>query len=148
MKMKRMLVNRIGNRGLALGLLGVLWILMALGVAIAPLRREELLDEHLLPVWARAALWAGPGFLALAALHWRKFDASAWGWLMVPAAVRFLSYLIGWVSYLAGYEEFAYRDGWRGATTIAVFVVFIRICAAGLGRQDPQVPEASWTGDR
>ena len=148
MKMKQRIVNRIGNRGLALGLLGVLWILMALGVAIAPMRRDELLDEHFLPVWARAALWAVPGVMALIAVHWRRFDPDAWGWLIVPAAVRFVAFLVGWVSYLVGYEPWAYRDGWRGATTIAVFVVFIRICAAGLGRQDPLVPEASWTGDR
>lgn len=140
--MKQRLVNHIGNRGIALGLLGILWILMAVGVAVAPMRREELLDEHYLPTWVRAAMWAGPGVVALIAIRWKKYDPDAWGWLIVPAAMRFFSFLVGWVSFLVGYEPFAYPDGWRGATTIAVFVVFIRICAAGLGRQDPYIPEA------
>lgn len=136
--MKNRIVNHIGNRGIALGMLGVLWILTGAGVAFAPLKRAELIDERL-PVWVRVILWAGPGVLALVAVGKRRFDADAWGWLIVPAAIRFASFLFGWVCSLFGWQTFAYPDGWRGATTIAVFVVFIRVCAAGLDRPRPDL---------
>lgn len=131
--MKQRIVNHIGNRGIALAMLGVLWILTAVGIAIEPLKRTQILDERL-PVWLRVCLWGLPGLLALAACVWRKLDADAWGWLIVPAAIRFASFFAGWVASLVGWESFAYPEGWRGATTIAVFVVFIKTCAAGLDR--------------
>lgn len=132
----RRLAARIGNRGVALGMLGVLWILFAVGLAVAPLKRTTLLDERL-PVWIRIGLWGLPGVLALVASVRTKYDADAWGWLCVPVAIRFVSYLVGWISSLLGIESLAFADGWRGATTIAVFVVFIRVCAAGLDRPPP-----------
>jgi hypothetical protein len=132
---------RFGNRGVALAMLGVLWLFTAVGVAVAPLRRTTLLDERL-PVWLRVCLWGLPGLLALAAAIWRRFDTDAWGWLIVPAAIRFTSFLFGWLCSLIGWHAFAYPDGWRGATTIAVFVVFIKTCAAGLDRPAPANREA------
>ena len=132
--MPKRLLKHAGNRGVALAMLGVLWVLMAIGVAFAPLKREELLDEHFIPVWARVLLWGLPGLLAIAAAYWKKFDADAWGWLMVPVLVRFCSFLLGWVASLVGWEQYSYPDGWRGCTTIAIFAVFIRACAAGLDR--------------
>lgn len=142
--MPKRLLKHAGNRGVALAMLGILWILTAVGICLAPLKRSPLMDEQL-PVWIRAALWGLPGGLAVAASVYRKLDADAWGWLMVPVLVRFTSYFAGWVCHLAGWHQFAYPDGWRGATTIAIFLVFIRACAAGLDR--PQ-REALWTGDR
>jgi hypothetical protein len=138
--MPKRLLKHAGNRGLALAMLGALWVLMGVGVAVAPLHRPELLDERL-PVWVRAPMWGLPGLLALVASMRKKLDADAWGWLMVPAAVRFVSFAFAWVASLAGWDRFAYADGWRGATTIAAFVVFIKACAAGLDRA-PVKPEA------
>lgn len=138
--MPKRLLKHAGNRGVALAMLGVLWTLVAIGLAVSPLKRPQLLEDRL-PLWARVALWGLPGVLAVVASLWRKLDADAWGWLMVPVLVRFLSYLAGWVCSLAGWDEFAYPDGWRGATTIAAFVVFIKACAAGLDRA-PVKPEA------
>jgi hypothetical protein len=132
--MPKRLLKHAGNRGLALAMLGALWILTAIGLAVAPLKRTQLLDENFIPVWGRVLLWGLPGILALVASLWRKLDADAWGWLMVPVLIRFLSFFVGWVCSLIGIESLAYPDGWRGATTIAIFVVFIRACAAGLDR--------------
>lgn len=131
--MPKRLLKHAGNRGLALAMLGVLWTLVAVGLAVSPLKRPQLLEDRL-PLWVRVVLWGLPGILAVVASVWRKLDADAWGWLMVPVTVRFLSYLAGWICSLVGWERFAYPDGWRGATTIAVFVVFIKACAAGLDR--------------
>jgi len=136
--MPKRLLKRAGNRGLALAMLGVLWVLTGVGIGVAPLKRSHLLDENLLPIWARALLWGLPGILAIVASQWRKLDADAWGWLMVPVVVRFVSFLIGWVCSLIGIESLAYPDGWRGATAIAIFVVFIKACAAGLDRAPVQ----------
>lgn len=132
--MPKRLYYRAGNRGVALGTLGVLWLLTAIGTGVAPLKRRELLDEHFIPIWARVALWGLPGLLAVTAAFWKKFDADAWGWLMVPVIVRFISYLVGWIASIVGWEAYSYPDGWRGCTSIAIFVVFIRACAAGLDR--------------
>lgn len=123
----------IGNRGIALAMLGILWILTAIGIALEPLHRSALLEERL-PVWVRVAMWGLPGVLALLAVGWRKLDADAWGWLIAPAAVRFVSFFFGWICSLIGWDAFSFPQGWRGATAIAVFVVFIRVCAAGLDR--------------
>lgn len=139
--MKQRIVNHIGNRGIALAMLGALWIFTALGIALEPLKRTALLDERF-PVWLRVCLWGGPGLLALAACYWRKLDTDAWGWLIVPALIRFVSFLFGWLCSLVGWETFAYPEGWRGATSIAVFVVFIKTCAAGLDRPAPAQREA------
>ena len=134
--MKKRFIRRFGHRGIALALLGFLWVLTAVGIALAPLERGRLLDERL-PVWLRVALWGVPGLLAVAAAFWRSLDADAWGWLLVPVVVRFLSFFAGWVFSLAGKESGAYPDGWRGAITTAVFIVFIMTCAAGLDRPQP-----------
>lgn len=147
--MKQRIVKRLGNRGVALAMLGMLWIFTAIGIAVSPLKRSTLLDERL-PVWVRVCLWGIPGLLALVASIRQKYDATAWGLLMVPVSVRFASFLIGWLASLAldvtGWPplvEWSYPDGWRGATTIAIFVVFIRVCAAGLDRLPPALrPEA------
>lgn len=139
---KRLLKN---NRGVALAMLGALWMVTGIGVGVQPLKRRELLEEAYLPVWLRVVLWCAPGLFALVAAGWRKFDADAWGWLMVPVAIRFVSFLFGWLCSLAGWERFAYPDGWRGATAIGIFVVFITACARGLDRA-PR--EGTWTGDK
>lgn len=118
-------------------MLGALWILTSIGVAVEPLKRSHLLDEQL-PVWVRVLLWGVPGMLALAATFWKKLDPDAWGWLIVPMIVRFGSFLVGWVASLAGVESLAYPDGWRGCTSLAIFIVFIRVCAAGLDRAPVQ----------
>lgn len=135
--MPKRLLKHAGNRGVALAMLGALWVLMGVGVAVAPLHRPKLLDERF-PIWLRACLWGLPGLLALVASMKKKLDADAWGWLMVPVAVRFASFGFGWAASLAGWEKFAYPDGWRGATTIAVFAVFIKACAGGLDRAPVQ----------
>jgi hypothetical protein len=146
MIMPKRLLKHAGNRGVALAMLGGLWILTAVGLLVSPLKRPQLFDERF-PLPLRIALWGLPGILAVVASLWRKYDATAWGCLIVPVVVRFLSYLAGWICYLAGWDQFAYPDGWRGATTIAIFLVFIKACAGGLDRP-PVKREAQWTGDR
>lgn len=131
--MPKRLLKHAGNRGVALALLGALWILTAVGLTISPLHRPALLDE-LFPSWLRVCLWGLPGLLAIVASMRRSLDADAWGWLMVPVVVRFVSFAFGWFCSFIGWERFSYPDGWRGATTIAIFLVFITACARGLDR--------------
>jgi predicted membrane channel-forming protein YqfA (hemolysin III family) len=125
--------KRAGYRGAALLLIGILWCLTGAGVIVAPLKRAELIDESL-PIQLRIFLWMGPGLLALVAAVWRKYDPLAWGWLIVPAVVRFVSFTFGWFCSLVGWERWSYPEGWRGATSTAVFVALLIVCAKGLDR--------------
>lgn len=136
--MARRVGAHVGNRGIVLGMLGVVWALTAVGIATAPVTRAPLPDEQL-PVWARVALWIGPGLLALLAVAWRRLDALAWGLLIMPAAIRLVSYGFGWLSG-------AYPAGWRGACVYLAVVVLVNRCAAGLDRPAPWGgEERRWT---
>jgi hypothetical protein len=121
--------SHVGNRGIVLGMLGILWILTAVGVLTATTVRPEILHERL-PIWLRVAIWTGPGLLALVATVWRRWDELAWGLLIIPPAERLLSYGVAWVTD-------AYPPAWRSVLVYLVVVVLINRCAAGLDRAAP-----------
>lgn len=125
----RRIATHVGNRGIVLGMLGVVWVLTAVGLATAPVTRAPLPDEQL-PVWLRVALWAVPGLLALVAVGWKRLDAIAWGLLILPVAIRLVSYVFGWVTG-------SYSAGWRGACVYLAVVILVNRCAAGLDRSAP-----------
>jgi hypothetical protein len=136
--MKQRVARHVGNRGVVLGLLGVIWILTGIGRLVTPPRRVGLPHEHA-PIWAIALMWLAPGIVAVAATAWRKLDRLAWGVLAVPVGVMFFSSAIGW---LFG----GYTPGWVGACVYAAVVLLIDRCAAGLDRPAPWGgEERRWT---
>lgn len=121
------------NRRRVLGLLGIIWVLSAYGVAVAPLTRLGLPIE-ILPVWTRVGLWLGPGVLALvSATFWRRLDAWAWGLLILPIALYAVSFLFGWIVFLLPGDD-GFGAGWRGAAVYIALGFLIFYCAKGLDR--------------
>lgn len=119
----------VGNRGIVLGLLGMIWMLSAIGIALEPTRIPGLLD-NLIPVPVRFCLFFIPGFIAVLAVLVKQLDEWAWGLLILPIAVRFLSFTAGWAFG-------TYPPGWRGAITLAATALLVNRCAAGLDRPAP-----------
>ena len=125
----RRVFRRIGNRGIVLSLLGFMWILTAVGVAIQPIDRPGLPDEAL-PLWLRVGMWAVAGVVALVATWWKRWDDLAWGLLILPLSTRLLSYIYGWISG-------SFPGSWRGAFVYAAMALLVNRCAAGLDRPGP-----------
>lgn len=125
---KRLFVY-VGNRGIVLGLLGLIWSLTAVGLAVDPVHHPGLMHEQF-PLPVNYALWAVPGFVAVVSVGVRRLDSWAWALLIFPVAVRFLSYTAGWVSD-------SYPPGWRGAIVYVAIGLLVNRCAAGLDRPAP-----------
>lgn len=119
----------VGNRGIVLGLLGMIWVLTATGVALDPQKHHGLLHERL-PVWLQFVLWFVPGFVAVLAIGVRRLDEWAWSLLITPIVVKGLSFFAGWVLG-------TYSPGWRGAMVYAAVALLVNRCAAGLDRPAP-----------
>lgn len=118
-----------GNRGVVLGLLGIIWVLTAVGVAIEPMKTPGVLFAET-PVPVQFATWFITGFIAVLSVGIRRIDEWAWTLLMIPIAVRFFSYLVAWVMG-------TYPLGWRGAAIYAATGLLVNRCAAGLDRPAP-----------
>jgi len=123
------IVRHVGNRGLVLMTLGIIWTLTGYGRLTNPPREVGLPHERV-NAWGLAALWALPGLFAIVAAIWRKLDATGWGLLSVPPGGMLLSYVAGFI--FAGY-----RGPWLGACIYAAVVLLINRCAAGLDRSAP-----------
>lgn len=129
--------RHVGNRGAVLAILGVLWILTAIGIASNPLVNRDgsrLLPYEHLPVWFRVTLWAAPGLVAIFASAWRSWDPGAWALLIVPVAERTLAFAWAW-----GVDLFdgGYPTAWRGFLVYAATGTLIYFCAAGLDQPPP-----------
>jgi hypothetical protein len=132
----------VGNRGIVLGLLGIIWVLSGVGAAVDPQHHPGLLHELIpAPVWF--ALWFVPGFVAILAVLVKPLDEWAWGLLILPVAIRFLSFTAGWAFG-------TYPPGWRGAITLAASALLVNRCAAGLDRPAPWDgrERREWTAER
>lgn len=126
---RRKIFGYVGNRGIVLGTLGIIWMLSAIGIALEPVRPEGLLDSHI-PIPVRFCLWFIPGFVAVLAMGLRKMDEWAWMFLILPVVIRFFVFIVGWVTG-------SYPPGWRGALVYAASVLLVNRCAAGLDRPAP-----------
>lgn len=132
-----------GNRGAVLMILGVLWILTAVGIATTPIPAVgRLLPYEYLPVWFRVALWAGPGLFAVASGLLRRWDPMAWMLLIVPVAERAIGFAFAWGADLFGG---GYPAAWRGFLVYSATGTLIYFCARGLDQ--PSGGPDSW-GDR
>jgi hypothetical protein len=119
----------IGNRGIVLSMLGVIWTVTAIGLYVDPYKRPGLPDD-ILPIPVRIALWAVAGVVAVVATWWRRLDEYAWGLLIVAPSMRLLSYGYGWIFG-------TFPPGWRSVLVYAATVLLVNRCAAGLDRPAP-----------
>lgn len=135
--MRALASTRIGNRGVVLALLGLIWIV--LGTTVSEHTHPTLIHEQL-PVWAAVLIWSVPGTVALVATVWHGLDPTAWGLLIIGPTVRLASYGWGWITN-------AYPDGWRGLLVWAAVALLVNRCAAGLDRPAPPDGEEQqqWT---
>lgn len=132
----------VGNRGIVLGTLGMIWMLSAIGLVVEPRQQAGLIHEQI-PLPAGFAMWFIPGFLAVLAMGVKQLDEWAWMLLITPVVVRFLSYAVAWVSG-------TYPPGWRGGMVYAATVLLVNRCAAGLDRPAPWDgrERRAWTVER
>jgi len=130
--------DQVGNRGAVLLILGVLWILTAIGISNQPIPDRgvdtKLLPYEHLPVWFRVALWGVPGLVAVISAVWRVWDPAAWALLIVPVAERALSF-----AWALGVHVFAggYPTAWRGVLVYVGLGTLIYFCARGLDQPLP-----------
>lgn len=136
----------IGNRGVVLFTLGLMWFVYGIGV----LRDEAVTDlpEDWFPYQVRGGWWLVTGLLAMACAvkpHRRngelRDDATAWGLLMIPVAIRWFAFLITWIMDIVNAGRWQdYPHPWRGVIIFTAFIVLIDRCAAGLDRLPPVPP--------
>lgn len=137
---KQRIAHYIGNRGIVLGLLGWIWLVRGFGSVIQPSPQQGLPAERL-PDWLLAATWVLPGLIAMVAVVWKKLDEWAWGLLMVPIGIQFVSFLLAWILGV-------YDGSWRGVAVYLAVMALINRCAAGLDRPAPWGGQERrrWTG--
>lgn len=128
--MAKRLLRHAGNRGAVLAILGVLWILTAIGIATTPITTTgRLLPYEYLPVWLRVALWAVPGAIAVVSAVRRSWDPIAWMLLIAPVAERAIGFAFAWIVNIFGG---GYPNAWRGFLLYAATGTLIYFCARGL----------------
>lgn len=125
--MRSMVRTKVGNRGVVLGLLGLIWVV--LGTTVSEHLHPTLIHEKM-PLWSAVLIWSVPGAFAMVATVRHQLDPSAWGLLIVGPTVRLVSY--GW-----GWATGTYADGWRGLLVWAAVALLVNRCAAGLDRPAP-----------
>lgn len=135
--MRRLLLYRVGNRGLVLASLGLIWMLTAIGLLSEP-RPKIGVPEELIPQDLRAVvLYLGPGLFAIAASVWKKLDPTAWGLLMLAPCARLTSFLVEW-AFGVWIDGHRYPLAWLGLSSMMTVCFLLNRCAAGLDRLPPQ----------
>ncbi|WVX88010.1 membrane protein [Arthrobacter phage TforTroy] len=130
-KPTRWLASRLGRRGAALAVLGLIFLFVGLDVLLAPDAPDydRFLIHTFLPHPVRALLWLIPGGVALWA-SLRKGpteDAVGFNFLVIPLIVRIVSYVFSSVAYLLGIGTWAV--GWTSALIWLAILALVLIIA-------------------
>jgi hypothetical protein len=125
---KRRLIRHVGNRGIVLATLGLIWIVM--GTVVHPDSPEPVLLHERFHLWVTLLMWSLPGAIAVAAAVRRQLDPTAWGVLFVGPGIRLASYTWGLITGV-------YWPGWKGLVVWLAVCVLINRCASGLDRAAP-----------
>lgn len=133
-----MTVRAESNRRQVLFLLGLLWLLTAVGIATATTEPNKLIPHERLPVEVRCAVWAVPALVAWAGVWVRRIDGIAWTALCIPPLERCSSFTWAYVDSLTNWWWWSHSAGIasasRSALVYAAIVYLIIKCAAGLDR--------------
>lgn len=103
---------RLGTRGVALLLIGVMWIGRGMVIAHDPgaiIIGQSILHLHL-PVWFRVGLWTATGAAALLTCGSHRWQQFGWGAIMLAPAERALSY--GWSMAMWAIPGYPPGTGW------------------------------------
>jgi hypothetical protein len=131
-KPTRWLAARLGRRGAALLVLGVIFLLVGLNAAIAPPDvdlSDRFLLHTLIPHPLQALLWIVPGALAIRASAHKGPGNDGFGFiaLVVPLIIRIVSYLVSFLAFLVGAGTWAF--GWSQALIWVAILALILIIA-------------------
>jgi len=112
-KPTRWLASRLGRRGAALAVLGVLFLLIGFQAGVTPAATElgpRFLLHTMLPAPIEALLWVVPGSLALWASVHKGPGPDGFGFnaLVVPVILQIVSYLISFIAFLTGASTWPY----------------------------------------
>lgn len=133
-----MTVRAESNRRQVLFLLGLLWLLTAVGIATTNAEPNRLIPHERLPVEVRCAVWALPALVAWAGVWVRSIDGVAWTALCIPPLERFASFAWAWIDHLTDWWLWSHSPGIasasRSALVYGAIVYLIIKCAAGLDR--------------
>ncbi|UAJ15383.1 membrane protein [Arthrobacter phage Niobe] len=131
-KPTRWLASRLGRRGAALLVLGVMFVLVGLNAAIAPPAvdlSDRFLLHALIPNPIQALLWIVPGLLAIRASTHKGPGNDGFGFiaLVVPLVLRIVSYLVSFVAFIIGAGTWPF--GWSQALIWIAILALILIIA-------------------
>lgn len=134
--------RRLGRKGTILVILGAMWALQGWAIftsAVLVPEDTQGLFHLALPVPVRVSLWAVCGVGAMVCAFWQppRFQAAGYAALVLPAAERCLSYLIGWG--ISVFTDGGYEDGWSAAAIWLAVVTILEVVAGW--------PEAPGHGD-
>lgn len=129
--MTRILTWRVGLRGWGLALLGVVWVLIGVGVAVGASNPpdNQALWHVIIPRWMRAAMWIVTGLVALVGARWRRCSDIALGVLTIMPTVRLTSYIAAWVTYLIPGVPEGSKWGWYSGAFYIVMLGFVVLVA-------------------
>jgi hypothetical protein len=115
-----------GRRGAFLLLFGLMFICIgyALSIPMPSASASQFLHD-LLPWWARTALWAGSGVIAVIAGFVRrpKFTIAGYTFLSLPPAERLASYALSWIIIDVDYRLAVLGSVVYGSLLIAILIV-------------------------
>lgn len=125
--MRDLITLRVGLRGWGLALLGVVWALIGVGVAVgASTPPDDASLWHVaIPRWARAATWIVTGVSALILARWSRWSNWGMGVLMIMPMVRLTSYLAAWIVHLVPGEPEGLRFGWYSSAFYIVMIALV-----------------------
>jgi hypothetical protein len=133
---------RIGHRGAVCALLGIIWCFIAAGLILSPPRHVGLIYERM-PIHARAALWAIPGLIGLAAAFARRLRDHAWWILIIPPAERAASFGWAFIGAPLGLAT-TVPNAWLGLGVYGALCILVYECAAGLDRPLERLEVGGW----
>jgi hypothetical protein len=134
----------VGNRGVMLFILGLIWALIGVGTVTAP--RTVPLPDSIIPLWVRSLFWIMPGIYAMA---WtlltpmmRTDDHNVWALLMVGPTARFVTYVAAGIMdvFNIGHDQERYRGILLGVLVWLAVLAMVDRCAVGLDRLPPVRP--------
>lgn len=131
----------LGRRGLFLLCFGVTWLVIGLSVLIVPdVMANQALFYEMFPEWLRAGLWGVTGLVAMGAAFFRRpgQDVLGFSFLIIPSAIRGVSFLAGWIVHLTGLAPGS-PIGWAGFVVYAALVIAIGVVASW---PEPRLPVA------
>lgn len=124
----RVIYRRLGLRGEAMVLLGIIWCLIGVGVVLGAACESGGLLHTLVPLPLRIAVWVVSGVFAVWAAFFGRTEL-ALGVLAVAPIVRAVSYLWAWVMWLVPGGPVGVPTGWYAALFYFVMIGLVVLAA-------------------